>query len=373
MIPKIIIGCGYGDEGKGATTNYLSSPNSTVVRFNGGSQAGHTVVHNGFRHIFSSIGSGTLKGASTHLSKYFVLEPGGFNKEYEHLCKNGFTPKVSIDPNSYITTPYDIYINRQIENKRGNNRHGSVGVGFGETIERSEMGFPIFVKDLFDEQLLWQKLDKIQDYVWHRHFFLGLGLHLFDIEFDITSFIKTCQLFLQRTSIIEDETIINERDELIFEGAQGLLLDPEYGTMPYCTRSSCGLKNPSLLLGNRPYEVYYVTRPYTTRHGAGPLPFECKIPDFVVDKTNKGNEFQGSLRYAPLNLRMITKTMNIDNIKYGKNKQSVTCVITCFDQIENEENIQLVIEDKICTLKVSDFIEDCKNTPNLITLSNQHV
>jgi len=353
---KVVIGVGYGDEGKGATVNYLSNANSTVIRFNGGAQAGHTVVHRGFRHVFSHIGSGTLKGAETHLSKYFVCNPAGFNNEYEHLWKNGFSPIVSVDPNAYITTPYDIYINREIERKR-HNKHGSVGIGIGETIERSENGFPICVKDLLDEKLLWKKLDKIKDWAWDRHFSLGLGLHLFDIEFYWHDFIKDCQLFLKRISLIKDKEII-KKENVIFEGAQGLLLDPEYGTMPYCTRSNCGLKN-IVELCDEPCDVYYVSRPYMTRHGAGPLPFERVIPDHVVDLTNQPNEFQGSLRYSPLNLDKIGDVISKEKDKYGFIINRCFAVMSCLDQIDYEYDRVEFIQNNEIRYTYRDYIGYC--------------
>lgn len=329
-----VIGVGYGDEGKGATVNYLSRPSSTVIRFNGGAQAGHTVVHNGLRHVFSHFGSGTLKGAKTHLSRFFVCNPLGFINEYKCLIKNKIEPQISVDQNSYVTTPYDIYVNREIEKKRGNNRHGSVGIGFGETIERSERGFPLFVRDLLDEKLLWEKLKDISHYYFNRFIHLDLGAHFNDRWFPLHEFVEECQLFLNHINIIDDEEIIKKEKDIIFEGAQGLMLDPEYGTMPYCTRSNCGLKNIIQLIGNTPLDIYYVTRPYTTRHGVGPLPYECSKPyDNIIDHTNEPNLYQGPLRYAPLNIGDISRVVQSDVSKLPNDLSHIYGVMTCMDQL----------------------------------------
>jgi adenylosuccinate synthase len=348
---NVVIGVGYGDEGKGSTTNYLSNSDTTVIRFNGGAQAGHTVVNNGLRHVFSHFGSGTLKGAKTHLSKYFVCEPGGFGVELQRLKSLGCNPEVSVDPNCYITTPYDIFINREIEKKRGNNKHGSVGVGFGETIERNTNPmYRLCMGDLYNEDIVYHTLNIIVDY-WFPSRCKELGISIKNNPITSDSIINqfTTDLyvnFLENINTIQDdERIINSTDNIVFEGAQGLMLDPEYGRMPYCTRSNCGLKNISALIGDKPVDLYYVSRPYTTRHGAGPLLFEENIPDFVIDNTNIHNDYQDGLRYAPLNLDIIHEIINKDKQKYGKNIKNIYAVMTCLDQMS--DNIKVIYNNKI--------------------------
>src|ERR1035438_469283 len=138
MTAKVVIGAGLGDEGKGATVNALASSDSIIVRYNGGSQSGHTVIHDGIRHVFSHFGSGTLKGAATHLSRFFVCNPSAFLVEYNILSGHGIRPVVTVSPQCPVTTIYDVVLNRIIETHRGSERHGSVGVGFGETLERCQ-------------------------------------------------------------------------------------------------------------------------------------------------------------------------------------------------------------------------------------------
>src|SRR5690606_12238557 len=109
MVGKAVIGIGFGDEGKGITTDFLCSRsrNPIVVRFSGGHQAGHTVVLNGVRHVFSNFGSGTLRGAPTYWAKYCTVNPIGIINELDSLIKKGITPKLYIDEKCPITTPYD--------------------------------------------------------------------------------------------------------------------------------------------------------------------------------------------------------------------------------------------------------------------------
>ena len=139
---EIVIGANFGDEGKGLVTDFLSAKyngNVFVVRHNGGAQAGHTVVvPDGRRHVFKHFGSGTFAEAKTILSRFYVCNPILFFREKELLNKLGVNPVVYIDPRATISTPYDMMINQLAEDARGGNRHGSCGLGFGETVERNQ-------------------------------------------------------------------------------------------------------------------------------------------------------------------------------------------------------------------------------------------
>ena len=135
----VVIGAGYGDEGKGLMTDYFcrSAPsNPLVIRFNGGAQAGHTVVtEDGRRHVFSHFGSGEFAGARTYLSDDFIVNPIKFREEYNTLYSKHVRPITYISENCRITTPYDMILNQCIETCRSN-RHGSCGLGIFTTIQR---------------------------------------------------------------------------------------------------------------------------------------------------------------------------------------------------------------------------------------------
>ena len=121
-IAQVVIGAQFGDEGKGRLIDAYAAPlgsQALVIRFNGGAQAGHTVVTpEGMRHVFSHIGSGALVGAATFLSRFFVCHPMLFRKEIESLAIQGVQPDVYVDPQSPVTTPYDMMLNQIIERER---------------------------------------------------------------------------------------------------------------------------------------------------------------------------------------------------------------------------------------------------------------
>jgi adenylosuccinate synthase len=350
---RVVIGANFGDEGKGVLTDYFAAQAPTaalIVRFNGGAQAGHTVVTpDGQRHVFGHVGAGSFCGAATFLSSYFVCNPLLFLREHEALGRLGLRPTVWVDPRAPLTTPYDMLVNQLIEDARGVARHGSCGVGFGETWERSlSSDFVLTVADLADRSRLLGRLAAIRGrYVPER--LARLGLHdlgdtcrdLIQSDGLIDTFVAAASRFLEAIEIRDGAAIAGH--DLIFEGAQGLLLDQDRGSFPHVTRSNTGLHNVLRLaadLGIDFLDVTYVTRAYLTRHGAGPMPNETSAPpyDGIVDPTNIPHPYQGSLRFGLLDLDLLARSVTTDagdavaaGIAHG-----VTLAVTCLDQLAGQ-------------------------------------
>lgn len=350
----IVIGMNYGDEGKGLVTDYLVSRSYTscaVVRFNGGAQAGHTVeLSDGRRHVFHHFGSGSFCGCPTILSSFFVVNPVLFFIEAETLYHTLYPTlklplKIYVDPTCSVTTPYDVYINQSLENNRGDSRHGSCGVGFGETLARTESGFTLTVADIVNGNLI-SKLSDIRDnYFPQRLKDLGLPVitDLPDDTFEV--FVETARNFADIIYIIEDTfSSLSRFDHLIFEGAQGLRLDQDGKDFPYVTRSNTGLKNVSSMIHNIEADInlYYLTRTYLTRHGAGPLKNEYSLPLGINDKTNIPNDFQGTLRFAPLDFEEMGACVVHDKLFLKDLVYKTIAVVTCCDQI-NKNSVSPII------------------------------
>jgi adenylosuccinate synthase len=160
----IVIDLGFGDAGKGVVTDNLCNPDSLVVRFSGGHNAGHTVIRDGIKHVFSSFGAGSLQGCPSFFSRHTCVFPYAIRQEKLVLNKFNKHPKLYIDPNALVTIPEDILINRIREKLRGNNAHGSCGVGINETIQRCAAGFVTKAAHLMSPKLFWHKLRAIQGY-----------------------------------------------------------------------------------------------------------------------------------------------------------------------------------------------------------------
>ena len=330
----VVIGSGFGDEGKGLLTDWAAAPAAAdclVARFNGGVQAGHTVVlPDGRRHIHSHYGSGTLAGAATFLSRYFVSNPLLFRRETAVLQQLEIElPAIFADERGFISTPFDMLINQIAEKARGKYKHGSCGVGFGETIERCESeNFATRLADLADVKKFATILEQIRK-VWVPFRLSKLGIANISSEYlelidaaDLTNdYLAASNQFYHSVSFARPD-ILTTAKRLVFEGAQGLLLDQESIFFPHVTRSFTGLRNAVELAeeaGITDLQVIYATRAYATRHGAGPLP--CELPALpyakITDLTNIPNPYQDSLRFGWLDLDLLKNTIDTDFQRYS--------------------------------------------------------
>lgn len=373
---QVIIGSNYGDEGKGRMTRYFArkgGASSAVVRFNGGSQAGHTVVHGDLRHVFSHFGSGSFDNISTILTKDFVCSPLMFILEARELAKKGVSdPKVYVDPKCPITTPWDVFINQAIERHRGDGRHGSVGVGFGETVNRHGYFYPEFqltVEDILHRPTLCMKINAILgEYLPLRLAELGLdNVMMGNLRHVYHQYELHCREFLEGVTLMDEAEALSKFDNLIFEGAQGLALDQESGDFPHVTRSFTGVDNVVRVLEDSgivydPINLCYITRPYLTRHGAGPLRDEVGADDLlfetlkIVDHTNLPQEFQGSLRIARMNIDDMAARITKDQMKVPSQRLGrISLAVTCVDQIVDADGFLATVDDETFMFKPDIF------------------
>ncbi|MBK8508254.1 MAG: adenylosuccinate synthetase [Candidatus Competibacteraceae bacterium] len=384
---QVVIGAQFGDEGKGRMIDDYAAQvggDGLVIRFNGGAQAGHTVVTpEGLRHVFSHVGSGAFVGAATFLSRFFVSHPMLFLKEIESLATKGVHPEVYVDPQSPVTTPYDMMINQIVERERGADRHGSCGIGFGETIERNLMSaYALTVADLADAAALAAKLDAIRrDYAPLRLARLGFADSfrrngdLFLSDAILRHYVDDTEQFLRLATVANLETATRGR-QLLFEGAQGLLLDQDHGFFPYVTRSNTGLRNVLALaaeLDLAELEVTYVTRPYMTRHGAGPLPHELPEKPYpgIVDATNIPNDWQGALRFGWLDLDVLRDSIIQDLAEASQLTMLALkpkLALSCLDQIGYEE-VTYYVSGRRCQAKADRFSTIMMNSLQLDEVS----
>lgn len=348
----VIIGAGFGDEGKGLVTDALAArygQEAIVIRFNGGAQAGHTVVTpQGQRHVFSHFGCGSFVGARTFLSRFFVSNPLLFFKEWQKLQALNVTPIVAADPQGWLTTPYDMMINQIVEEARAGQRHGSCGVGFGETIERCEKSaYFTTIQDIAWPENLRKTLKKILDeWVPFRLKTLGINslgdswtqrLHADGI---INKYMEDTAFMHAHISLTPISSYC-QNAHLVFEGAQGLLLDQTRGFFPHVTRSHTGLKNVvdlAATLNVKALDVHYLTRSYLTRHGAGPFATETEKQPYakIVDLTNVPNPYQGKLRFGWLDCDQLVRAITQDLESAPRALQlRPHLAMTCLDQLDN--------------------------------------
>lgn len=380
-----IIGANFGDEGKGVITDFISSitESNVVVRYNGGAQAGHTVVTpDNKRHVFSHFGSGSFCDTPTYLSKYFIVNPFLLQKEQKILYpKIGSVTLTGIDADCLVTTSYDMMLNQMIEASRGSSCHGSCGVGVFETICRHKE-IPLTYKDFLDARYVREALIKIRtEYLPAR--LSALGLSIPSIFKDLTNpyssphldsgYIRDMESVLDTYAILKTSAI-KDFSTFIFEGAQGLLLDQD--NMPYfpnLTPSNTGLKNVVSVLNelrevnvldgfsdDYDLEVIYVTRCYMTRHGAGTFVSETKDKPYknIEDLTNIVNEYQGKLRFGILDMDLMIQSIKKD-LRDAPEGCKVSLAVTCLDQVSKEEGFSYIKEGILVTgASITEFMHD---------------
>lgn len=298
------------------------------------------VVCDGKRHVFSQFGSGTLRKAPTFWSRNCTFYPPGLVREHDALINHGVNPILYVDGMAMVTTYWDIFYNQILEKRRNRNKHGSVGVGFGTTIERNQNSpYRLNVQDLAHPKVLEMKLDAIESY--YTNCTMGVERTGFHIDKAREDFIKACEECLKLITIVQEKNFFADKkfdfDNIIFEGSQGILLDMDFGFFPHVTRGNTTSKNAIELIerNNLPKpEIYYVTRAYQTRHGRGPMTNEdsplLKLKDNPTE-TNVTNDWQEHFRKGYLDLDMMRYALACDdNFSSGLTKYMT---ITCVDQI----------------------------------------
>lgn len=355
MVIKAVIGANYGDEGKGLMTDFLcyealKAGSCLNVLTNGGAQRGHTVVTpDGKRHVFHHFGSGTFVGADTYIPNQFVVNPMAFMEEYKEL--DIVPPSVFIDSLALMTTPYDMIYNTFKMKQDG--LHNSCGYGvyytkmrYHDTIVNSTV--QDFINANTTEERV-KRLKNIRSYYayhmekekmglnekWKEIFYSDNLIHNFIYDFESMMYVSSVYPF-------DAYQFFNKYDTIIFENAQGLLLDkdrdPKFGTS-----SNTGLKAVYDVLGHKhSVEPVYVSRTYLTRHGDGELPRECEMN--FADLTNVHNEFQGDLRYAPIDFESLYERIKKDSENLCSHP--TIAVTHCDELAPHDESIFLFFESK---------------------------
>lgn len=319
MEHKLVIGCTFGDEGKGQVVHALcndmiaENKKPIVVRYSGGQQAGHTVRIGDKYHIFSCFGSGTFAGCKTYWTKDTVIDPIRWLMEKSELeIKCNVIPEQLFDPFTMITTPFDVFINHQ---RRSGN---TVGCGIWETIERERLGLSIYVRDLAYPSILRTKLKSIKTYVQSLNILSESMLN--DIDIDRIIILYTS--FYNQIDVVD----LNLFDhDIIYESSQGILLDPEYGLGGHSITTPISLINGLYLQS----EVVFIFRSYLTRHGNGPVCDAVKKMFINPYETNVLNKHQGEFQTFEFNPELIC--YGADLIRTILNPEKIIGVETCCD------------------------------------------
>lgn len=338
---KFVIGANYGDEGKGLCCDELTKKEIKEGRkvlnvlFNGGPQRAHTVSSYFYGdHIFHHFGSGTLSGADTYFHEEFIVNPMIFVDEFNELMKIGVKTKVFIHSNCRFITPFDMMANQIIElGYSKNDKHGTCGQGIWNTICRYDD-----TESIKYSFLEFCRMDPDEKYSYLRdikYYYESKVLKDIPAEYIgpwnsdslLFHYIMDTNTMYSRLTLVHEEYIESGYHTIIYEAGQGLAIDFDADPI-FATPSYTGSKRAIQVLKNKgvkdeDIEVYYVTRTYFTRHGAGPLPTEVSSVK-LIDKTNIFNIWQENIRYGNFDSKEMIDRVEKDSIPGIKKNLLIT-------------------------------------------------
>lgn len=300
----VVIGTQWGDEGKGKIVDWLTESVDGVVRFQGGHNAGHTLVIGNRRQILRLIPSGILRERVTcYIGSGVVLSPPALLEEIEELEAAGVAvrERLRVSETCPLILPYHVALDQARERQRGDGRIGTTGRGIGPAYEDKVARRAIRVQDLFDPARLRQRLEEnleLHNFILTRL----LGGEALDADAMAAQLLE--QAAQIRPMVADVPTLLQQarqrNERLLFEGAQGALLDIDHGTYPFVTSSNCVAGAAAAGAGVGPGTlglVLGIVKAYTTRVGSGPFPTELQ-DDVGRGLATRGKEF-GSVTGRP--------------------------------------------------------------------------
>ena len=277
----VVIGAQWGDEGKGKIVDILASDVDVVVRYQGGSNAGHTVINERGTFVFHLIPSGILyRGTLCVIGNGVVVDPASLIEELDHLQTQGVKigKNFVVSQRAHLILPYHKAIDKAAEQSKGSRRIGTTGRGIGPSYADKMSRIGIRMGDLLNPKAFRTKLE---ENVVEINWFLE---QLYKLErFDVDKVFRQYMSYADRlkSHIVDTAMLVNKMIEggktVLFEGAQGTHLDVDFGTYPYVTSSSSTAGGASTGTGVGPTKidaVLGVAKAYTTRVGSGPFPTE---------------------------------------------------------------------------------------------------
>jgi adenylosuccinate synthase len=291
----VVVGCQWGDEGKGKVVDYLASQADYVTRFQGGSNAGHTINVGNETYRLRLLPSGVLHRKKLVISNGVVVDPSVLIQEISDLTSRGYKPDLALSDRAHVTLSYHQLLDAAEEKFKGSLRSGTTLRGIGPTYTDKVARYGVRICDLLDDEILRQKIEQ-NTTLKQRTLTSVYGS---DAKIDEKQLVNTLskmgeelKTYVADTSLVLNDALDHGR-RILFEGAQGLMLDIDHGVYPFGTSSNTVAGAVCTGAGVGPtkiHEVLGVVKAYTSRVGAGPVPTE--LTDEVGSKLQeKGKEF----------------------------------------------------------------------------------
>jgi adenylosuccinate synthase len=291
----VIVGAQWGDEGKGKIVDLLAQESDLVCRYQGGPNAGHTVIVDGETFKFRHLPAGILSGKMSVLGAGCVVDPGVLLEELDDLERRGVAAEpLRISGNAHLIMPWHIAIDGAGERRLGKLQIGTTRRGIGPAYADKASRLGIRVQDLLDAKILRQKIETAlaEKNVWLERVYEHEPFELEQVASEHERFARRLRPYVADTSLLVD-TALREGRRVLLEGAQGTLLDLDHGTYPFVTSSNpvAGAAATGIGIGpTRIDEVIGVSKAYVTRVGRGPLPSEM-ADELAAEVRELGQEF----------------------------------------------------------------------------------
>jgi adenylosuccinate synthase len=279
----VIVGAQWGDEGKGKIVDLLAQESDVVCRYQGGPNAGHTIIADGETWKIRQIPSGVLSGKVCVIGAGCVVDPQVVLEEVDHLESRGVsTAQVKLSGNAHLIMPWHVAIDQASERRLGNLQIGTTRRGIGPAYADKASRLGIRVQDLLDAKILRQKIEVAlaEKNLWLERVYEAEPFDLEDVAGRYAEYALRLQPYIADTSLLVDEAL-RAGKSVLFEGAQGTLLDLDHGTYPFVTSSNPVASGAATGIGigpNRLEEIIGVAKAYVTRVGEGPFPSEIPSP-----------------------------------------------------------------------------------------------
>ena len=345
----VVIGTQWGDEGKGKIVDWLTDHAQGVVRFQGGHNAGHTLVVAGKKTVLHLIPSGILReNVTCYIGNGVVVSPAALLEEMDMLAMHGVdvASRLKISEACPLILSYHVAIDQAREHAKGNAKIGTTGRGIGPAYEDKVARRAIRLQDVLHRERFASKLGEVLDY---HNFILKNYFNTNTIDFN--QVLDETLLLAERIKpmIADVPRLLYEANRdgsnLLFEGAQGTLLDIDHGTYPFVTSSNCTSGGAATGAGVGPHTLHYVlgiTKAYTTRVGSGPFPTEL-FDDNGKYLAERGHEFGSTTgrarRCGWFDAAALKRSIQINGV-------SGLCV-TKLDVLDGMETLQICVGYKL--------------------------
>lgn len=363
----VVVGTQWGDEGKGKITDYLAQKADIVVRYQGGNNAGHTVVIDGTKYSLHLLPSGILNPKIDNvMANGMVINPKAFIAETEKLSNF----KLHVSDRAHIVLPYHLELDKAYEQNKGDEKIGTTHKGIGPTYTDKSARLGIRVSKFIHPERFKTRLKELIEF--NNQELVHYGKDLIDFEsvyHEYSEYAKAMKPYVKDTSYYLNQAI-EQQKKILFEGAQGVLLCLDHGTYPYVTSSSPTASSVPLNTGIAPWLIdgaIGVTKAYTTRVGSGPMPSEIH-GDLAVHIRTIGREF-GTTTGRPRRIGWLDTVV----LKHSKRVSGLSYLaVTLLDVLTGIPELKIAVSynfnGEIIDRIPSDIEDFMMCTPNYITM-----